>query len=85
VLPGDDYAKVIQCAKVNLGSLSNGNRGLHTTRSLDIPALGGLLCAERTTEHREMYVEGKEALFWSSAQECAKVCCNIVEGEVLRQ
>ncbi len=51
---GDEYAKAIQCAKVNIGLLSKGNRDEHTTRSLEIPALGGLLCAERTAEHMAM-------------------------------
>ena len=71
---GDDYAKAIQCAKVNLGLLSKENRDLHTTRSLEIPALAGLLCAQRTTEHTAMYTEGQEALFWKGADECAAVC-----------
>ena len=71
---GDDYAKAIQCAKVNLGLLSKENRDLHTTRSLEIPALGALLCAERTAEHSAMYQEDIEALFWSNAQECADKC-----------
>ena len=84
-LRGDDYAKAIQCAKVNLGLLSKGNRDLHTTRSLEIPALGGLLCAERTTEHLEMYQEGKEALFWSTVQECAAVCKEVLGNEPLRR
>ena len=47
----DEYAKAIQCAKVNLGLLSKGNRDLTTTRSFEIPYLGGVLCAERTAEH----------------------------------
>jgi len=78
-IEGDDYAKAIQCAKINLGLLSKGNRDLHTTRSLEIPALGGLLCAERTSEHLSLYDEGKEALYWSSAQECANVCMKAVQ------
>jgi len=73
-ITGDDYAKAIQCAKVNLGLVSKDNRDLHTTRSLEIPAFGGLLCAERTIEHVEMYEEGKEALFWEDAEECAAIC-----------
>jgi len=71
---GDEYAKAIQCAKVNIGLLSKGNRDEHTTRSLEIPALGGLLCAERTGEHAGMYREDTEALFWSSVDECAEKC-----------
>ncbi len=84
-IEGDDYAMAIQCAKVNLGLLSKGNRDLHTTRSLEIPALGGLLCADRTTEHLELYAEGKEALFWSDAAECATVCRAILADEGRRR
>jgi spore maturation protein CgeB len=67
----DSYAKAIQAAKVNLGLLSKGNRDLHTRRSMEIPALGGLLCAERTVEHQTLYKENVEAVFWSNAEECA--------------
>ncbi len=73
-IAGDDYAKAIQCARVNLGLLSKENRDLHTTRSSEIPALGGLFCAERTSEHLAMYEEKKEALFWNDAEECAAAC-----------
>ena len=82
---GDEYAKSIQCAKVNLGLLSKGNRDKHTTRSLEIPALGGLLCAERTDEHLEMYQDGLEALFWSDADECANLCLAILNDESKRK
>jgi spore maturation protein CgeB len=84
-IAGDDYAKAIQCAKVSLGLLSKGNRDLHTTRSSEIPALGTLLCAERTTEHALMYEEGKEVLFWSDADECAAVCKLALSDETRRQ
>src|SRR3984893_15402741 len=53
----EDYAKAIQCAKVSLGLLSKGNRDQHTTRSMEIPSLQGLLCAERTREHESLYRE----------------------------
>ncbi|MBY0575269.1 MAG: glycosyltransferase [Gallionellaceae bacterium] len=84
-IAGDDYAKAIQCAKVNLGLLSKENRDLHTTRSLEIPALASLLCAERTGEHMTMYSEGKEALFWKNAEECAAMCHFALDNENRRQ
>lgn len=71
-LQGDNYVKAIQCAKVCVGLLSKGNRDLHTTRSVEIPYIGSVLCAERTFEHEAMYKEGKEAVFWSTAEECAE-------------
>ena len=84
-IDGDDYAKAIQCAKVNLGLVSKENRDLHTTRSLEIPALGGFFCAERTSEHMNMYDEGAEAFFWSDAKECAAMCKLALSSESRRQ
>lgn len=82
---GDDYAKAIQCSRVALGLLSKGNRDLHTTRSTEIPALGGLLCAERTTEHARMFREGEEAVFWADAEECAAQCLALLSDEDRRR
>jgi spore maturation protein CgeB len=76
---GDDYAKAIQCAKINLGLLSKGNRDLWTTRSAEITSLGGLLCAERTSVHRKFYVEGEEAVFWDDADECIEQCSRLLD------
>jgi spore maturation protein CgeB len=83
-LGGDDYAKAIQCARVCLGLISKGNRDLHTTRSLEIPSLGSVLCAERTSEHQQMYAEGDEAVFWSTAEECADACEKLLANDAER-
>ena len=82
---GDDYARAIQGARVSLGLLSKGNRDLHTTRSLEIPALGGLLCAQRTSEHVAMYDDGHEAVFWSDLEECAHRCKQLLADEPHRK
>lgn len=84
-LAGDHYALALQCAKVNLGLVSKGNRDLHTTRSLEIPALGALFCAERTSEHTLMYTEGEEAVFWRDAKECAAQCLRMLADDALRE
>jgi len=73
-LSGRDYVSAIQYAKVCLGLLSKGNRDLHTIRSAEIPYIGSVLCAERTSEHLAMYNENEEAVFWSSPEECADKC-----------
>lgn len=67
-----DYAKAICGAEVCLGLLSRANRDDHTHRSVEVPALGTVLCAERTPEHQTMYKENVEAVFWSDAEECAE-------------
>lgn len=73
-LDGDDYVKAIRGASIAIGLLSKGNEDLHTTRSLEIPAIGTLFCAERTTDHLAMYKDGEEAIFWNDADECAAQC-----------
>ncbi len=81
----DIYARIIQTSKVCLGLLSRGNRDRHTTRSLEIPALGGLFCAQRTDEHMTLYEEGEEAVFWSDSAECIKKCRMLLTDEALAQ
>lgn len=82
---GSDYVKAIQCAKVCLGLLSRGNRDLHTQRSAEIPYIGSLLCAERTSEHLSMYKEDEEAVFWSTPEECAEKCFALLADEERRK
>ncbi|QMW03976.1 CgeB family protein [Spirosoma foliorum] len=84
-LGGRDYTAAIQGAKVCIGFLSSGNRDQHTTRSLEIPYAAGLLCAERTSEHTYLYKEGVEAVFWSSAEECARLCHFLLNNDTKRE
>lgn len=74
LVDGDDYSSAVASADVCLGLLSKGNRDMHTMRSMEIPALGSVLCAERTVEHSALYREGVEAVFWNDAKECSEAC-----------
>jgi spore maturation protein CgeB len=81
---GDDYIKAIQLAKISLGLLSKGNRDLHTTRTFEIPYCGGLLCAERTSEHLQLYQEDVEAVYWSDVDECIEKCNKYLNNDKMR-
>jgi spore maturation protein CgeB len=81
-LSGLDYTYALQSAKICLGLVSEENNDLHTSRSMEVPALGSLLCAKRTYEHQLMYTEWEEAVFWDDAQECSTVCQQLLADPV---
>lgn len=78
---GDRWQKSPPC----LGLLSGSNRDLHTTRSLETPYAGGLLCAQRTSEHLALCEENREAVFWSHSSECAEGSLELLAGSERRE
>lgn len=73
-LYSENYSKSFQAFKISLCFLRKMNFDLQTTRTVEIPACGGFMMAERTSEHQAMFEEGKEAVFFSSNEELLEKC-----------
>src|SRR5580700_233483 len=82
---GDAYRLAINSFDVNLCFLRKINRDVQTTRSVEIPACGGFMLAERTEEHLSLFREDVEAAFFNSTEELVAKVEYYLENENLRE
>jgi spore maturation protein CgeB len=66
---GLDYARAISAAKINLAFLSRLAGDAITQRSVEIPACGGFMLAERTEEHLAHFAEGVEVAYFDGIED----------------
>lgn len=84
LLSKEDYCKSLYAFRISLCFLRKMNFDTQTTRSVEIPACGGFMMAERTDEHLSLFEENKEAVYFSSNKELLEKCLYYLENEEIR-
>lgn len=84
-LADDAYREGIWRSKINLSFVTQDNEDDIAHKAVEIAACGGFLMAVRTPGHEALLEEDKEAVFFSSVEECAEKARFYLERPDLRE
>lgn len=73
-LAGEQYRSAIWRSKINLSFVTEKNEDDIAHKAVEIAACGGFLLTLRTPGHEALFEEDREAVFFSSVEECADKC-----------
>lgn len=73
-LANAEYREAIWKSKINLSFVTRLNEEDIAHKAVEIAACQGFLLAIRTPGHQEIFEEDREAVFFSSVEECADKC-----------
>ncbi|HET6936947.1 MAG TPA: glycosyltransferase [Candidatus Angelobacter sp.] len=73
-LANEHYRSAIWKSKINLSFVTEDNQDDIAHKAVEVAACGGFLLAVRTPGHQAIFEEDREAVFFSSVEECAEKC-----------
>jgi len=68
----DEMWMVLRKYRVQLNLMRVHNEDSHNMRTFEVPAIGGIMLAPDTTEHRIFFTEGKEIFLFSDIETCVE-------------
>jgi spore maturation protein CgeB len=81
----DRYSEAIASSAIALGFVREVCPDQHTTRTFEIPAIGGFMLADRTEEHLDFFEEGREAEFFEGDDEYMEKVSYYLSNESARE
>jgi hypothetical protein len=81
----NQYRETIWRSKINLSFVTRDNWEESSHRAFEITACGGCLLAERSSRLEQSFVEGREAMYFGQAFECAEVATRLLDDEATRE
>ena len=84
-LYSEEYCKAIGVFKISIGFLRKWNQDLQTSRNMEIPACGGFMLSERTSELLHLFNEDEEAAYFGDNQELLAKCKYYLKHEQKRK
>lgn len=82
---GPEYVKALCGGKLGLGLLNKLHPDRITTRSVEIPATGTLLLAERTEEHSDLFQDREEAVLFADEKELLTMAVSLLQDDEMRR
>ena len=79
------YREAIWQSRINLSFVTDSNEDDISHKSVEIAACQGFLLALRTGGHQALFEEDREAVFFSSLEECADKCRFYLDRPSLRE
>ncbi|MEI6411550.1 MAG: glycosyltransferase [Bacteroidota bacterium] len=76
---GTQFWSVARSYRVQLNIFRPHNVGSHNMRTFEIPAVGGIMLAPDSPEHRAFFEDDKEAFFYENAAEMVQKAKEILE------
>ncbi len=80
-----DYREGIWRSKINFSFITHSNQDEFVHKSFEIAGCGGFLLAERSAGHSQRFEEDKEAVFFSTIEECAEKIRRYLPDEAARE
>jgi hypothetical protein len=84
-LADEQYRAAIWASKINLSFVTKDNEDDIAHKAVEVAACGGFLLALRTPGHQAIFEEDREAVFFSSIEECADKCRYYLSRPDLRE